>query len=850
MPNGAGGMHAVRSSPDFHAIHSQRARSMDFNSRYSLHAPPPPPPLHHFGLKNPSPATTLNKVMSSGSLSTQHSGYVAQIAMLERQQAVDRASQHSESPLAISPRTNPGSEVNGYYYQHQHQQQYKTNGGGGGGIASQFYHSSSTAAPDAALDHHHQQQQQQQFNNTSFAPPPGLIPFPPHPQQHPPLNGPNSNSNNSAMRTTINPLAAVQQHHHQYQQHYTNPRYSHTFQGPSSGAVSEDGGGCNFGGSAAPSRSTSWAQLPTSTSTGALSEQGGGGSSSSAFQQQHHSHHHHHPHHHHQPQQQQQQQFQSRQQDAQNGGNGGGGSMKGVNAVLLQQHHHQQQQQQHRRAASMEVLTQPPLFAINNGATTTAATYRSDVFHHPDGLEPVDMGFNNHHNYNYQSATPHNWQNGFPPSDKIATLGPGATEMAWALGLGNRVVAVSDMCDYPEEVALRPKAAKRAALLISSSFASGTASTSTVASTVPSTAHSPEKPARANSSGSGGTMMMINGSSVPGSSLNLAALAAVSGGSSTSKSTLQQQQQQFSDMRIARVDDQVLARERPGLIVYEEEEPVVVSLPADKDEHGSSSSSTAAAAISLTQQRQQQQQQHAAGALGRAISDAVIAVELQSACRVLALRRSTLSDVLSAMLVLGDAAGIGDEAGRVVDRLRARLRRVGVESARAALSSSSVYTSRPRVLVLRSLNPLIAEGRWVADMVMLAGGEPGVTQPGDAPRAMTWSEITAFAPDVLVIAGMRDGSGPRTFHGVCAVAALPGWWLIPAVKSGAVFVCEEALMRRGGPRLVEGTESLARMVHGDGVSVCCPPRAVLKLSLRPGQRCRPRLLPNYFMAYC
>jgi hypothetical protein len=50
-------------------------------------------------------------------------------------------------------------------------------------------------------------------------------------------------------------------------------------------------------------------------------------------------------------------------------------------------------------------------------------------------------------------------------------------------------------------------------------------------------------------------------------------------------------------------------------------------------------------------------------------------------------------------------------------------------------------------------------------------------------------------------------------------------------------------------RLIDGTEALARMLHGDGVSACCPPRSAMKLSLRPGQRCRQRLLPNYFMPY-
>lgn len=44
-------------------------------------------------------------------------------------------------------------------------------------------------------------------------------------------------------------------------------------------------------------------------------------------------------------------------------------------------------------------------------------------------------------------------------------------------------------------------------------------------------------------------------------------------------------------------------------------------------------------------------------------------------------------------------------------------------------------------------------------------------------------------------------------------------------------------------------EALAAMLHPEAVTSACPEKGVLKLSLRPGQRCRPRLLPNYFVPY-
>jgi len=746
---------------------------------------------------------------------------------------MDRTSQHSESPSAMSPRTNPGSESGAVFYaggapfnQHpQHPHQHSTQHQGqqyGSYMSSQFYHPR-VSEGDV-------------YNTagTVLPPPPqGMVPLAPS-QHHPP---PPANIRN-------NPIAL--QHYYQQQQN-TVTRFTNNIitNGGYSGNLSDDG---------SLPRPSSYAQLPHSTSVGSLPDHAGTYVSNPTTHTQQYS--------------QQQSVFQARQQQAAAVG-GNRLSMSGVGGDQL-----------NGSTTNMNRVASNGLLNTLGGDQSNASNsnFNGDVATStPNSISAFANGTSNFSSFPASSETPHNWQHGYPPSDKIATLSAGATEIAWALGLGNRVAAVSDSCDFPAEATTKAKAARTLLFASGTPIGTGTAPETGPTSAVVSANGSPLKPF------GGGSV------SAPGSSANLAALATAtaaardrlgvyssssSGAGGVSSSTVGNNQ----SVVVYRVDDQVLARERPGLVVYEEEEPSVVQLPSTFKK-GSSSNSTAngnntniivsptdsapiAPAYSLinsnidatatdfpTAAAHQQQQQ--ANAFGRAVCEAVVAVGLQSACRVVCLRRSTLADVLSSMLVVGEAAGVAEEAIRTVDRLRARLRRVGVEAARAALSSSSMYTdSRPKVLILRSLQPLVVEGRWAADMIQLAGGESGSIQSGDAPRALTWTEVLEFAPDVLIIASMRDGSGPRTFHDLCNVAAFPGWWLLPAVKTGAVFVCEEALVRRGGPRLVEGTETIARMVHGDGVSVCCPPRAVLKLSLRPGQRCRPRLLPNYFMAYC
>lgn len=453
------------------------------------------------------------------------------------------------------------------------------------------------------------------------------------------------------------------------------------------------------------------------------------------------------------------------------------------------------------------------------------------------------------------SATPHNWHHSYPPSDAIVTLSPGSTEIAWFLGLGHRVAAVSDTCDYPPDATTRAKAVRTIAFSV---VGGGSATTSATQSPV-------------KTSGSG------NGGAAESKALQQAYQGGIhsnTGGYHAAAPSARSQHgfEALPPPFPLKIDEQVLARERPGLLVFED------SCTTDAISHSATYTDSASIVSAATTMSFAGDDLLEKSSIGAAILQAIVSVGLQQSCRVVCLRCTTLNDVLSSMLTVGEAAGVKDEADKVVDKLRARLRRIAGEAARAtmlsfhsargsdgtstaatnggastAASSSLAHpdgSQHVKVLVLRSLRPIVAEGLWATDMITLAGGDAGCIQSGDPPLLLKWDEVVRFAPDVLLIAGMHDGNCTRIFHDLCTVAGMPGWWLLPAVRAGAVFVCEEALTRRAGPRLVDGVESIARMIHGDAVSVCCPPRAVLKLSLRPGQRCRPRLLPNYFMAYC
>ena len=203
------------------------------------------------------------------------------------------------------------------------------------------------------------------------------------------------------------------------------------------------------------------------------------------------------------------------------------------------------------------------------------------------------------------------------PSDKIVSLSPGATEMLWALGLGARVAAVSDACDFPPDVVARAKARRSFAAASASSYASlaqlaggssaSTASTSAGASRRESPLAAQGRSALAAWQAPGG-----EGGSSGGSSS-----AAVAGAAAA----------QLEDV----VDEEVLARERPGLVVYEEDA-------------GAPCASGGMYAGAPGQ-----------GGLGQAVLHVLVAVGLQHLCRVVCVRRRTLGDVLDSMLAVSGA---------------------------------------------------------------------------------------------------------------------------------------------------------------------------------------------------
>lgn len=173
--------------------------------------------------------------------------------------------------------------------------------------------------------------------------------------------------------------------------------------------------------------------------------------------------------------------------------------------------------------------------------------------------------------------------------------------------------------------------------------------------------------------------------------------------------------------------------------------------------------------------------------------------------KVITLRAQTLTDVLEELERLGEITGRRAAAKRLAGNLRRRLAKVRRAAAK--------QTERPKVWCCEWLEPLMAAGHWVPEMVAAAGGTDGLGLKGKNSRWLKWEEVRAYDPDVI-LAMPCSYTIPQTLKERRRLTGRPGWKQLSAVKSGRVYAVAGEFFHHAGPRLVNGVELLSTILRG------------------------------------
>jgi iron complex transport system substrate-binding protein len=193
-----------------------------------------------------------------------------------------------------------------------------------------------------------------------------------------------------------------------------------------------------------------------------------------------------------------------------------------------------------------------------------------------------------------------------------------------------------------------------------------------------------------------------------------------------------------------------------------------------------------------------------------------VAEEIDTQPMVISLDPHTVGEVLGDARTLAQATDTKDAAVDLVQEVSARIDRIRLLTRGAR---------RPRVAALEWLDPPFAAGHWTPQLIEYAGGEDILGFAGENSAERSWEEVAASRPDVVIV--MPCGYDAEIAHREAEMhrdqlAAL-GAGEVVAVDAAAYF-------SRPGPRLIEGLELLAHILHPELVQD--PPAGAEALSVQ------------------
>jgi len=192
---------------------------------------------------------------------------------------------------------------------------------------------------------------------------------------------------------------------------------------------------------------------------------------------------------------------------------------------------------------------------------------------------------------------------------------------------------------------------------------------------------------------------------------------------------------------------------------------------------------------------------------------------------IVSLRPNSLADIWADIARVARALGTEAAGERLVADLQARI---------AAVRRQVAGRPRPRVAFIEWVEPLMAGGNWMPELIEAAGGHNLFGEAGNHSGWMDWEELAAADPDVILVGPCGYDLG-RCLQELPLLEAKPGWAGMSAVRAGRVyFVDGNAYCNRPGPRLADTAELLAGMLHPGAV----PPHGEGTAWVRLGARTR------------
>jgi len=182
-----------------------------------------------------------------------------------------------------------------------------------------------------------------------------------------------------------------------------------------------------------------------------------------------------------------------------------------------------------------------------------------------------------------------------------------------------------------------------------------------------------------------------------------------------------------------------------------------------------------------------------------------VAKRLSFQPNIVSLQAERLTGIWTDIRLVAEALGIEEKGHELVEQLTESMQQISNQALAAA--------ERPSVACLEWLEPLMAAGNWMPELVEMAGGKNLFGEAGKYSPWMSWDELCDSDPDIIVILPCGFDL-KQTAKEMYWLADQPGWKSLKAVNNHRVYITDgNQYGNRPGPRIVESLQILAEIIH-------------------------------------
>lgn len=178
---------------------------------------------------------------------------------------------------------------------------------------------------------------------------------------------------------------------------------------------------------------------------------------------------------------------------------------------------------------------------------------------------------------------------------------------------------------------------------------------------------------------------------------------------------------------------------------------------------------------------------------------------IHSKPKIVSLEPNCLEDIWLDIDRVATSLGAKQKGVELVGAYKARMKKI--------TDKASKLERKPTVACIEWIEPLMAAGNWMPELIEMAGGINLYGEAGKHSPWMTWEQVENDDPDLIVVTPCGFDIA-RTLEEMHLLSERPSYKTLKAVKTGQVYVADgNQYFNRPGPRAVESLEMLAEMLH-------------------------------------